>query len=86
MKDTARRAGYCIIQKGIMEKRTTEKIGTAKGSHIIKIRMQGTTQELKGWEKFLLRQNKYKVLSISETMPNKGTNRYYRQYAELEEY
>ena len=29
VKDTARRAGYCIIQKGIMEKRTTKTLKAA---------------------------------------------------------
>lgn len=51
---------------------------------MLKLRMMGTKRDL-GWFKSIL--NKIpdvKVVQISEPYENKGTNRYYRVYAEVE--
>lgn len=51
---------------------------------MIKIRIQGTTNDLKWFKKVLSRNKKIRIRSISEPMPNKGTKKYFRMYADLE--
>lgn len=50
---------------------------------MIKIRMQGTTKDLKWFKKVLERNKKLEIKSMSEPMPNKGTKKYFRVYADL---
>ena len=50
---------------------------------MIKIRLMGTKNEIKWFEKILKRQPKVEVTEFSELYRNKGTNRYYRAYAEV---
>ncbi len=51
---------------------------------MVKLRAMGTKNELKWVRKVLERDKRIKVLSISEMYANKGTNRYYRMYADVE--
>ena len=44
----------------------------------------GTKNELKWVRKVLERDKRIKVISISEMYANKGTNRHYRMYADVE--
>lgn len=44
----------------------------------------GTKNELKWVRKVLERDKRIKVISVSEMYENKGTNRYYRMYADVE--
>lgn len=51
---------------------------------MLKIRLQGTTNDIKWFKKILEREKKIKVLQVSESFANKGTNKYFRVYAEVE--
>ncbi len=45
---------------------------------MLKIRLMGTKNDIKWFEKILKRQPKVAVTEVSELYRNKGTNRYYR--------
>ncbi|MGL5437717.1 MAG: hypothetical protein ACRDBO_20430 [Lachnospiraceae bacterium] len=51
---------------------------------MLKIRLQGTTRDIKWFQKILERDKRIKVLEISEPFVNKGTKKYFRVYAEVE--
>lgn len=51
---------------------------------MLKIRLQGTTNDIKWFKKILERDNRIKVLDISDLYANKGTKKYFRVYAEIE--
>ena len=50
---------------------------------MVKIRLQGTTSDIKRVKRCIERNKRIKVLSVSETFPNKGTKKYFRQYMNL---
>ena len=50
---------------------------------MLKIRLQGTKNDLKWFRKLLERDRRIHVLDISDIYTNKGTNKYYRVYAEV---
>ncbi len=51
---------------------------------MLKIRLMGTKNDIKWFGKILKRQPKVAVTEFSELYPNKGTNKYYRAYAEVQ--
>jgi hypothetical protein len=51
---------------------------------MLKIRLQGTTNDLKWFKKILERDNRIHLVQISEPFINKGTNKYFRVYADVE--
>jgi len=51
---------------------------------MLKIRLQGTTRDIKWFRKILERDKRISVLEFSEPFANKGTNKYFRVYAEIE--
>ncbi len=51
---------------------------------MLKIRLQGTKNDIKWFNKILERDNRIKVLRVSELYTNKGTKKYLREYAEVE--
>ena len=51
---------------------------------MLKIRMQGTVQDIQWFKGLLERHKEIKVKSVSEPFANKGTKRYFRVYAEIE--
>ena len=51
---------------------------------MLKIRFMGSKKDIKWFSRILERTKKVNVLQISEPYANKGTNRYYRVYAEVE--
>ena len=51
---------------------------------MLKIRLMGTKNDIKWFERFLRRQPKVAVTEVSELYQNKGTNRYYRAYVEVQ--
>ena len=51
---------------------------------MLKIRLQGTTNDIKWFRKILERDKRIQVLDISEQFANKGTKKYFRVYAEVE--
>ena len=50
---------------------------------MIKIRLQGTSNELKRMRRVIERNRNLKVISVSEVFQNKGTNKYFRQYLDI---
>ena len=55
-----------------------------EATDMLKIRLQGTTNDIKWFKKILERDKRITVLDISETYANKGTKKYFRMYAEVE--
>lgn len=51
---------------------------------MLKVRLMGTKNDIKWFEKILERDNRMNVLQISDSYANKGTNRHYRVYVEVE--
>ena len=51
---------------------------------MLKIRLMGTKNDIKWFEKILRRQSKVAVTEVSELYRNKGTNRFYRAYVEVQ--
>lgn len=51
---------------------------------MLKVRLQGTTNEIKWFRKFLERSKSVKVLQYSQQYANVGTKKYFRVYAEVE--
>ena len=51
---------------------------------MLKIRLQGTTNDIKWFQKILQRDKRINVLEMSEKYANKGTNKYFRVYAEID--
>ena len=50
---------------------------------MVKIRLQGTTNELKRMRRVIERNRCLKVISVSEVFANKGTKKYFRQYMDV---
>ncbi len=50
---------------------------------MLKIRLMGTKNDIKWFEKLLERQPKVAVTEVSEMYRNKGTDRFYRAYVEV---
>ena len=51
---------------------------------MLKIRLQGTTNDIKWFKKILERDKRINVLDGSEPYANKGTKKFFRVYAEVE--
>ena len=51
---------------------------------MLKVRLMGTKNDIVWFQKILQRHPKVEVLEISELYSNKGTNKYYRAYAEVQ--
>ena len=51
---------------------------------MVKVRAMGTIKDLKEYKKSLYENTRYRVLRVSDPFPNKGTNRNFRIYAELD--
>lgn len=51
---------------------------------MLKVRVQGTTGDLKWFRQVLERSEEVEVTRVSEAFANKGTKRFFRMYAEVE--
>ncbi len=51
---------------------------------MLKVRLMGTKNDIKWFRKILQRTPKLEVTEFSELFPNKGTNKFYRAYVEIE--
>ena len=51
---------------------------------MLKIRLQGTVRDIRWFKRLLEKHPEIRVLQMSEIFSNKGTNRYFRSYAEVE--
>ena len=76
MKSTALGAGSINETTEYMKKEV-------KPNSVIKVRLQGTTNDIKWFKKLLKRDNRIEVLQESELFANKGTKKYFRTYLEV---
>ncbi len=51
---------------------------------MLKIRLMGTKNSIKWFRKILQGNPKIELVEFSDMFPNKGTNKFYRAYAEVE--
>lgn len=51
---------------------------------MIKIRLQGTLRDIKWFRRLLERHEEIDLKEVSEPFANKGTNKYFRVYTEVE--
>lgn len=51
---------------------------------MLKIRLMGTKNNIKWFRKILQGNPKLEVTEFSDLFPNKGTNKFYRAYVEIE--
>lgn len=51
---------------------------------MLKIRLQGTIKDIQWFKRLLERYEEVKVKEVSKPFSNKGTNKYFRVYAEVE--
>ncbi len=50
---------------------------------MVKIRLQGTTCEIKRMKRCIERNKRLRIVSASDVFPNKGTKKYFRQYMDV---
>ena len=53
------------------------------GGEMVKVRLQGTKEDMEWLEKQLKGCPEIQITESSETFSNKGTNKYYRKYLEI---
>ena len=51
---------------------------------MLKIRLQGTVRDIRWFNRLLEKHPEIRVIQVSEIFSNKGTNRYFRFYAEID--
>ena len=51
---------------------------------MLKLRLQGTKEDIGWFCRFLQNHPKIEVIEMSDIYANKGTNKYYRMYAEIQ--
>ena len=51
---------------------------------MLKIRLQGTVRDIRWFTRLLEKHPEIRVIQVSEIFSNKGTNRYFRFYAEID--
>lgn len=51
---------------------------------MLKIRLQGTVRDIRWFKRLLEKHSEIRVIQVSEIFSNKGTNRYFRFYAEID--
>ena len=51
---------------------------------MLKIRLQGTVRDIRWFKRLLEKHPEIRVIQESEIFSNKGTNRYFRFYAEID--
>ena len=51
---------------------------------MLKIRLQGTVRDIRWFKRLLEKHPEIRVIQVSVIFSNKGTNRYFRFYAEID--
>lgn len=51
---------------------------------MLKIRLQGTVRDIRWFKRLLEKHPEIRVIQVSAIFSNKGTNRYFRSYAEID--
>ena len=73
MRNTALSAAHMVIYP--------EGLG---GGDMVKVRLQGTKEDMEWLEKQMEQIPNVQITESSETFSNKGTNKYFRKYLEVE--
>jgi len=73
-----------VIQNTAASKNPLKKSLQKWRGNVLKIRLMGTRNDIRWFEKILKRQPQVVVTEFSELYRNKGTNRFYRAYAEVQ--
>ena len=64
--------------------RITASMWIGRQCFMLKIRLQGTVKDIRWFKRLLEKHPEIRVLQVSEIFSNKGTNRYFRSYVEVE--
>lgn len=51
---------------------------------MLKIRLQGTKKDIQWFRQLMERHQEIEVLQVSDLFSNKGTNKYFRAYSDVE--
>ena len=51
---------------------------------MLKVRLQGTLKDIQWFRRILEKHKELDILEVSDAYANKGTNKYFRVYAEIE--
>ena len=81
--DTATGAGKAIIRMTVPEMRQI-LYPIRGGSSMLKVRVSGPTYELKDYLEHMANDKVYQVLSQSKPLKNKGTNKYFRVFSDVD--
>ena len=54
------------------------------GGDMVKVRLQGTKEDMAWFEEQVEKLAQVRIVQSSESFSNKGTNRYFRKYLEIE--
>ena len=84
MRCTSGRVSGSVIRNTVGSRSPSRKSLRKWRGNVLKIRLMGTKNDIKWFEKILKRQPKVAVTEVSELYRNKGTNRYYRAYVEVQ--
>lgn len=76
--------GFKVSAPFLLTENRTEIKNLKERCEMLKIRLMGTIQEIRWFEKFLHKSTNLDVTEFSKPFHNKGTNRYCRVYAEVE--
>ncbi len=84
MRCTSGRVSGSVIRNTAQSRSPLKKSLRKWRGNVLKIRLMGTKNDIKWFEKILRRQPKVAVTEVSEMYRNKGTNRFYRAYVEVQ--
>lgn len=75
----------CRNQKRLSRRAGNSPCGNnVKEEEMLKIRLQGTPKDILWFKKILERDKRIHLIEFSDMFSNKGTNKYFRVYAEVE--
>lgn len=75
---------FLLLFKNCERRRKNDMYSVRRKQQMLKIRLMGTKSDIRWFQNFLQIDSDIEVLELSDIYPNKGTDRYYRSYAEVE--
>lgn len=75
---------FLLLFKTCERRRKNNLYEVWRKQQMLKIRLMGTKSDIRWFQNFLQIDSDIEVLELSDIYPNKGTDRYYRSYAEVE--
>lgn len=75
---------FLLLFKTCERRRKNDMYSVRRKQQMLKIRLMGTKSDIRWFQNFLQIDSDIEVLELSDIYPNKGTDRYYRSYAEVE--